>query len=263
MPQQKLIQHISNTFKDDARVIALFLSGSFGSGSADAYSDVDFVIVADPETHAGVADSWRATLDAAYKIVHWNRKDGRAILLNAITNAWLRCDVIITSEKEFAGRSQASLQVLIDRAELYDQLPAGPLHAQPKPEYAAWLISEFLRVLGLAGVSMGREEYLLGVTGIGLLRTHLIALMLEASEVSTRVGALHLNRLLTIEQRQTLEALPTPTASRDSLIAADIAYARAFFPIAKALSAKLHIPWPHEFETATRGYLKKELGIEI
>jgi hypothetical protein len=50
-----LIERLSAASQADGRVVAAFLSGSHARGDADAYSDVDFGVVA---TDAGFADLW-------------------------------------------------------------------------------------------------------------------------------------------------------------------------------------------------------------
>jgi len=42
MDQQTLIARVTAALADDQRIRGLFLSGSFGRGTADQYSDVDF-----------------------------------------------------------------------------------------------------------------------------------------------------------------------------------------------------------------------------
>jgi predicted nucleotidyltransferase len=46
MNQAALIERIKTMLQKDPRVTALFLSGSFGCGTADQYSDVDLLLVA-------------------------------------------------------------------------------------------------------------------------------------------------------------------------------------------------------------------------
>src|SRR5215831_5361332 len=87
------------------------------------------------------------------------------------------------------------------------------------------------------------------VTGAGLLRSHLISLMLEENGVHD-AGALHLSRVLTEEQMQIVSALPSPTASRSAVVEAHRACAKVFLPCAKSLAERLNIAWPDEFAAA-------------
>lgn len=47
MKSERVIETISNALRDHSAVRGLFLSGSFGNGRADAYSDIDFVLVSE------------------------------------------------------------------------------------------------------------------------------------------------------------------------------------------------------------------------
>ena len=136
---------------------------------------------------------------------------------------------------------------------------------RPSAQRIRALVDEFLRVLGLASVGLGREEYILLEDGAGLLRKMTIDLMLEKSGVgpADRGGALRLNSYLTPDQRAALEAMPPLSADRDSAIAVHQALARIFLPLAKNLASEIGAEWPSAFEDATRRSLRERLGIEI
>jgi hypothetical protein len=72
-------------------------------------------------------------------------------------------------------------------------------------------------------------------------------------------GILHLSRVIDPERMAILTSLPSPDATRDSVLAANQAVARVFFPHAKALAAKLGLTWPQAFEDATRAILTRTL----
>jgi hypothetical protein len=70
----------------------------------------------------------------------------------------------------------------------------------------ARLNREFLRILGLLPVVLGREEYVVGASGAGLARTLLIQLMVEEVAAPGPGGALHLRGLLPVERLVALTA---------------------------------------------------------
>lgn len=150
----------------------------------------------------------------------------RPALINAITADWTRFDAVLLKPDQLGGQSQAALRPLIDRDGLFDGLPEGGGPARDMaPARLAYLIDEFIRVLGLLHLVAGRKEYLNGVTGWFLLRGHLIDLMIEQTAAPDRGGALHLNRLITEAQQAELAALPQPAPELDSLIGAHRAIA--------------------------------------
>lgn len=94
MTQAGIIETIATALRDNPRSRALFLSGSHGTGPDDAYSDIDFVLVAaDGPTDAIVA-LWRQAIEQTGEIVLWWERTTRPMLINAITQDWTRTDVV-------------------------------------------------------------------------------------------------------------------------------------------------------------------------
>jgi hypothetical protein len=260
MNQTALIEHVRNSLQTDPRVRALFLSGSFGCGAADQYSDVDLLLVTDHGGQEEFLRSWPSILGSIVEVVFWQGPFLAAPLLNAITSEWLRCDLLVFDPDQIRIRSQKSLKILLDESNLYATLPADdPMKGGPSKLGA--IVNEFIRVWP-SPVALGREEYVVAVTGAGLLRSSLIELFLEENGIHG-AGALHLKRLLTREQMDILEKLPGVKADRESVVEASVNCARIFLPRAKRLAQKLSVPWPESFEAATLRHLNRELGIQL
>lgn len=220
------------------------------------------IAVVHADHHAAAASRWRETLESIVPVVFWNQAGRGSVLVNAITDDWLRCDLIIVTPDAFGRRSRDRLRPLFDRDGLYESLPETLTPSQPDPARVARLIGEFIRVLGLAGVVVGRGEYFTAVYGAGLQREALMNLMLEEVTVPDPGGALHLSAVLPPDRMAVLLALPCPKPDRDEVIAAHIEIARQFFPRARVLSATLGIDWPEAFETAARRTLQRQFGNE-
>ncbi|MEO1108401.1 MAG: nucleotidyltransferase domain-containing protein [Pseudomonadota bacterium] len=261
MKSEQVIETISNALRDLAAVRGLFLSGSFGNGRADAFSDIDFVLVSEDGPTDDVAAAWKAAVAGTGDIVMWRDRSVRPALINAITADWTRTDVIILKPEQFAAHNQASLRPLFDYDGLYDQLPKERPQPQASPARLFRQIEEFIRILGLLHLAVGREEYINGVAGIFHLRTKLIDLMVDETAAPDRGGALHLNRLLTDEQKALITALPAAVPERDAMITTHLAYARAYLPRARKLAMKRGVAWPESFETATWKKLNQSLGV--
>ena len=71
-------------------------------------------------------------------------------------------------------------------------------------------------------------------------------LLIAETNAPNRVGILHLNRLITQEQKDLLTALPPAVADRDSMISAHLAYAAAYLPRARQRAEALGIDWPEK-----------------
>ncbi len=242
---------------------ALFLSGSHGRGDADAWSDYDFLALGAAKDHDAIGQVWRDALNHRFDIVHWMGGQGRATLINAVTSDWARIDLLLITSDALAGRAQNMIRPLFDHDDVYGGLPSALPPRTPNAKRVDYIIREFIRVLGLLPVGVGREEWTLLIQGVGLLRGHLTDLMKEASTEPDPGGMLHPSRILPPEDIALLERLPNPPAERDALITANLAYAEAFLPRAKAMAKDLGLDWPEAFEAATRAHLKTTLGLTL
>lgn len=260
MDQQELIASVTDALADNPAIRGLFLAGSFGRGTADAWSDVDFIAIVSADHVATVADTWRQTLEGITPIVFWNALPRGILVLNAISAEWLRCDISIVTPEQFGRRARNTVKPLIDRDGIYDGLPGSLPQRQPDADTVSYLIHEFIRMLGLMPVGLGRAEYVTMVLGVGMMRGHLEALLMQDVTEPDPGGMLHQSRLLPPEQMQMLTALPYPGPQRDDLIAANLAVARQFMPRARAMAQRLDIAWPDAFEAATRARLAQTLG---
>jgi len=257
-----LIERAKQVLSRDDRVLGIWLVGSYGSGTSDEFSDVDLLVVVDPGDVESFCDDWPGLSDEIAPTV-FRRRVGDRPLFNQVTTDWLRFDVSVGTPDTITGSTRSRVKPVHDPTGLSARLgEPGPLR-QPDPGRVESISLEFLRVLGLLPVVVGREEFVLAVSGVGLLRDMLIEVMLEDVAVEDRGGALHLNRLLPAGRRQVLSDLPALRATRESVIDAHVACASAFLPLARDLHARCGLIWPQEFEDATCHHLTKALSIEL
>jgi hypothetical protein len=256
------IETITNALREKPIVRALFLGGSRGAGLEDAYSDIDFLAVAMGGPSDEFAGLWRKAVSQTGEIVLWWDREAKPMLINAITHDWQRIDVEIVTPEAMARRNLGGLKTLFDHDRISESLPALPQANAPNTRRMKWQFEEFIRILGLLPLAMGREEYINSVTGAFYLRNLLVDLLIEETAAPYRGGALHLNRLITDEQKALLTSLPPLLPTRDAMMAAYPAYASAYLPRARAMALSLGIDWPEHFEAATWAHLRKSLGIE-
>mgnify|MGYP001817125397 CR=1 FL=1 len=262
MDHQRIIDTISTALSDAPGIEALFLSGSHATGLADAYSDIDFVMVAEGGATDAVSALWRDAVTQTGEIVLWWDRTTAPVLINAITADWSRTDVIILKPEQMGHQTQAGLKPLFDHKELYATLAKSPAAERPNLKKFKYQIEEFIRILGLLPLAVGRAEYINGVLGVFHLRGALVELMIEETAAPNRGGILHLNRLITDEQKAVLMAMPAPVPERDGMIAAHLAYAAAYLPRAQQRAVELGVDWPERFEEVTWARLRDSLGIE-
>ncbi|MER9303133.1 nucleotidyltransferase domain-containing protein [Mesorhizobium sp. M0293] len=262
MWQDEFIGKIGRALENDPSVMALFVGGSFGKGQADRYSDIDLIAIVARDDQAAFNAAWRQRLEAIAPVVFWNETGKDERLFNAITDQWQRIDLISTDAEALKKRGRDTLEPLIDRHGLYDSLPATIAWPGPNKGYVAYLINEFFRVFGLLSVAAGRQEYLLSVAGVELLRMMLFNLLSEEVERADKGGMLAWSRRLSEEQLGLLATIPPVAPTRQSIIAAHLACANAFVPRARKLAARWDIEWPQAFEDATWRHIEREVGLK-
>jgi hypothetical protein len=262
MTRDELLRSVVDAARADARVCGLFLGGSLATGHADAFSDVDLVLAVNAEAHPAFVEQIRAWIAALVELVLWKQPYPTWPLFNAVTTEWLRLDLTVTVPERLTG-SKATLKPLVDPRDLYGGLPDRLPAREVDPAKVVALTEEFLRICGMAPIALGRAEYVVGVTGAGLLRGLLIDLLIEELALPRPPGALHLSRLLSAEDVAMLAALPAATASADGVLAANLACAGAFLPRARALAARTGAPWPSALEAAARARLEQALGVTL
>lgn len=259
MDQQTLIARVTAALEPDQRVRALFLSGSFGRGTADAWSDVDLVALIAKADQEGFTAGWRAVLEGIVPIVYYTQLPFKPVL-HAVAENWLRCDLTFLSPDQTRGMTQDRVKPLIDRDGIHATLPP----TLPPPQINRGMLegttNEFIRVLGLTPVAVGRNEVELVGLGTGMLRRMLTDLLVLEKNHADTGGILHLTRLLDDEQMALMETIPVPERSVASAVDSQFAIARAYLPRARALYAQLGMTWPEKFEAATRANLDRHLG---
>jgi hypothetical protein len=257
--QQALIARVTSALEPDQRVRGLFLSGSFGRGTADAWSDVDFIALIPADQQEAFVGEWRGLLDAIMPVVFYQRLPF-APVLHAISKDWLRCDLMFVAPDQTGSMTQDRHQPLIDRDGIHAALAPTLPPPQIDTRRLEGTVNEFIRVLGLTPVAVGRNEIELIGLGTGMLRRMLTDLLVIEKNHADTGGILHLSRLLDDEQMALMATIPVPVRSVHSSIDSQFALARVFLPRAQLLYAQLGMDWPEPFVAATRANLERHLG---
>jgi hypothetical protein len=238
------------------------LSGSYGAALQDEYSDIDFLLATAGGASDEVAEIWHKAIRRIGEIVLWRDRQVGPALVNVITEAWLRIDVVILKPEQMAAHTKDKIRVLFDHGGIYERLSENAECPSPDLRRAGYQFEEFIRILGLLAIAAGREEYINGVTGVFHLRNLLVDPLVQETAAPYRGGALHLNRLITDEQKELLTSLPPAVATRGALIDAHLAYAQAYLPRARRLARAWGVEWPERFEAATWKQLHETLSIQ-
>ncbi len=262
LPRGELIDRVAEAVSQDPHVRALLLSGSLGRGTADQYSDADFLVVMDEAASvAAFAAAWPERRQAVSEFLQDARLDfGSTVLFNHITVDWHRFDVFVVPKDGLGRPSQSTVRPVFDRGDVYGRLPPELDPLRPSPDVVQRLVPEFFRVLALVTVVLGREDHVVGASGSGLLRTMLIQAVTELTTVEDRGGALHLKALLSPEHYDLVAKIPAIEATADSVAAVHLYCARAFVPVAQELCAATGMPWPDEWVSAVAARTSSVLG---
>lgn len=246
----------------DARVLAVWLSGSLARGMADAHSDLDLLVATTDEGFKAFGDAWSEWLAEMTATVLAKRIPVVAGLY-AVTPDWLRLDVVWEARAALASSFFRERRVVFDRGDCAALVPPPFAPAGPSPVAVLGLVEECWRILGLLPTVIGREDWLLGIEGVHTQRLLLYNLLQQANAPLPTTGLKQWSSKLTREQVSSFEALPTGAPGREAVVQGQLAVAGALIREARPLAAQLGVAWPDALERATRLHLRRELGVEL
>jgi predicted nucleotidyltransferase len=263
--QREVIERARDVLPTDEQILGVYLAGSYGSGEADRFSDVDVHCVVTDESVPWFEQHWREVLGALTgPTVLADRIPGVFGWLG-ITPDWLHVDLVLHPLASFDRLQYDGVRVLFDRdGTLFpdgDQPRQGGRPGTPYwPEQAVML---FFYFLGNLVTVLGRDERIVANQGVGAVRDQLIALMLAERGVRRTGGAKRLNAYLSAEQRAALEAIPAAGFEPDGIIAANQYITREFIRRGTALAERTGGAWPVEFVEATLTHLRAHFGVDF
>jgi predicted nucleotidyltransferase len=260
-----MIARARELLPEDERVLAVYLIGSYATGAADRYSDVDVHLVVTDDSAKWFAEHWD---DVLRKLTGPTvLTDGLPGLIGGlgITADWLHVDLIVHPLESFDRDQYDGVRVLFDRdGTLFPDGDVAPKGGRAgDPYWPAGNVNLFFYFLGNLVTVLGRDERIVGSQGIGVVRDQLIALMLAERGVRRTSGAKRLNALLSDEQRATLEAIPAAGTDPVDIIAANQYICRQFITRGTALAKLTESPWPTEFVEATLTHLRNHFQVDF
>lgn len=255
--QDQLIARITSVLEAEPRVLAAWLYGSHGRGTADAHSDVDIHLVTDDID--GLRADWPTLSDRIGPTVLREPIAGFPAVRH-ITAQWSRYDIHFGSRASVRERSRDSVTLLFDRVGLHADLRAAPVEVAPDPARVRALTIEFLKVLGQLPMVMHRSDGVYAATWAAMLRIIGIELTLACHPVADPGGASRQYAALPADRRAALAALPAIDATLSSTQDVALACARLFLPLARNGCAS---EFPTDLYDALRGLWCRELGVDL
>ena len=215
LPQRAFIERVRGDLDALEVVRGVWLTGSFGRGTADAHSDVDMFVLVPAEQRDRLADGWPSVAGRYEPLLV--KRLGAAPVFTHVLPGWLRWDVVIGNDTDLAGVDRRRVEELFNKD---GASPGSPGHRGADPDVVREMTEEFLRVLGLLPVVVLRGELVAAVAGAELLRQLLVTLLRYRAEGPRLSGALHLSQVLPADEMAALSALPPVYAERSAVIRA-------------------------------------------
>jgi hypothetical protein len=240
----------------DERVRAFWLSGSLARGDADRVSDLDALVAVADDALTEFANGWREWLASITPTVIARPLPFLPGSFFCVTTERLRLDVVTEPVRQLPATMFRTRAVVFDRDALDATVPPPEPPRGPDPARVAEIVEEFFRDYGMFDVGMERDDWLLGLEAIHLIRTLLYRLFVEANAPLPATGIKRWSEKLTPPQRALLESLPTGAANPHDVLADHETVAVAFVQQARAICTDLAVPWPSELEAATTAYLR-------
>lgn len=263
--QQAVIKRAGDVLPADERILAVYLVGSYGSGQADRFSDVDVHCVVTDESVDWFEENWREAMTTLAGPTVWADSIPGLVGGLGITSDWLHVDLVIHPLGTFDRFQYDGVRVLFDRDGTL--FPDGDIPAKQgrpgTPYWPAGPVHLFFYFLGNLVTVLGRNERIVGNQGVGAVRDQLINLMLAERGVRRTGGAKRLNALLSDEQRAALEAIPAAGSEPAEIIAANQYICRQFIERGTTLAKTTGETWPAEFVDATLTHLRNHFGVEF
>ncbi|MGW6196192.1 aminoglycoside 6-adenylyltransferase [Kribbella sp. NPDC055110] len=256
--QQLVIERAQELLPGDERILAVYLIGSYATGVADRFSDVDVHLVVTDDSTEWFEEHWDDVLrELAGPTVLADRLPGMIGGLG-ITADWLHIDLIVHPLASFDRFQYDGVRVLFDRSgTLFPEGDLAPEGGQAgEPYWPAATVNRFFYFLGNLVAVLGRDERVVANQGIGVVRDELVALMLAERGVRRTSGAKRLNALLSDEQRATLESIPVAGTDPADIIAANQYICRQFIARGTGLAERTGGEWPTEFVDVTLVHLQ-------
>lgn len=258
---QPYIDTLSAKVTTDQRIKAAWLEGSFGRGTSDRYSDLDFHFLMEEHELSAFRANIEAWLSTIRPLVLCTLMfEGR--MVNALTRDGLRLDLWFPAGDSMT-LDPTKVQVVFNRG---DSLHFRPEPAATDPVAVAQRLErqtqEFWQCMALLPAVVGRQELLTAFAGLSVELNLVTELLLTGYGIARDRGVKTLNQFLPPALRQALEAaLSLHGLSPASLTKAHLALARIVQQQGRLIAAKHQYAYPEELEEVVLYYVSKELAL--
>ena len=257
--QTEYLHTLQTALEANPAVKAAWLTGSFGRGNADRYSDVDLNIwldAANLETFRQATELWLNSIRPLV-LFKWMFNDRMA---NCLTVDGLRIDLWLHTDA--APRlDESRVQVMVDREHA---LQFGTTESVPDPtrlnNYLISQIREFWRCIAMLP-TIGRDERIIGLFGLSIEVNVLTDVIIGGYGIPRDSGIKRLNPFLPDALRAKIEqALSFDGLTASGLVQAHLALARIMQEEGRQVATRNGFEYPVDIEEAALGYTLRELA---
>jgi predicted nucleotidyltransferase len=258
---QEYIQAITAKAEANDWIRAVWLEGSFGRGTADRYSDLDFHFLlakTDIESFKADVESWLSTIQPL--VLSTLLFDGK--LVNALTVEGLRVDIVLHTE-DVVQIDPSKGRVLINKgADIQLDSDARSVEPSPVIPILEQQTREFWRCIALLPSVVGRNELIAGCMGLSIEATILTNIIIAGYGIVRDRGAKNLNQFLPPDARQSIEtALSMQGLSPATLAEAHLGLARIMQKYGRSIAEKHQYAYPNNLEESVLRYVNRELAL--
>jgi hypothetical protein len=258
--QLEYLHKLQSALEADTNIKAAWLTGSFGRGNADRYSDIDLNIWIDAADLDTFRKKTRTLLHEASPLAlfRWMFNDRMA---NALTTDGIRIDLWLHTDTPTLDKSR--VQVLLDRENaLQFGATEAPADADALKNRLIQQIQEFWRCISLVPTVSARDERIVGLYGLGIEANILTDVLISGYEIPRDSGIKRLNPFLPQELRTQVEqALSFDGLTMSGLTQAHLALARIMQEHGRQIAARHDFEYPAEVEAAALDYTMRELAV--
>ncbi len=257
------LKRIEDQFRTDERCVGIFLSGSLGKGTADAYSDVDVVVIIRDEDYAAVTQELRdLCATRCGKILVWLPEGESADACNYAflfegEADLLLYDLTLLTATAFSTRRMHPDRILFDRTGLLQTASRenAPSSTPFPADTIRWLIDNYWVYMYLNGKYSQRADIykLLYVQGV-LFQTHVSLLNALHPETQWTWWARDIKHLPEAQREQLLVYFGA--VSREEIAAALRQEMDLFSADAQAVCRTAAIAYPQDLEAGVRKHLE-------
>ncbi|MGQ8365524.1 nucleotidyltransferase domain-containing protein [Glaciecola sp. 1036] len=217
--QRLILERIVDSLSQDQRILAIGGSGSFASNSMDEYSDLDLVIVINPDNYDEVMQQRINILDtiegkiAAFTGEHVGEP---RLIISLFTPGLIHVDFKFVSLSDAAARVDDT-QVIWERNGVLTEIYTNSTHHYPQPDIQ-WIEDRFWVWMHYATGKIARGEYFEALEFLSFLRFIVLSPLALKQHGLTPSGVRWIEKRLP-EFSQQLKAT-VANVNRESLVSA-------------------------------------------